>query len=100
VTLRSIDLALLVLASFRLTHLVVFDKIAEPIRTLVPPGRRLSYLLHCYWCAGVWLSAGLIALLCWWPGPGHWVMIILAVAGGQSALETILRVLEKGVSAR
>lgn len=89
--LGPFDLLLLLLASYRLTHALVFDKIAEPIRSRFPGKGYLAYLVRCYWCAGVWISAVLIALRVLTPGIGQWVVLIFAVAGGQAAIETMLR---------
>ncbi|MFZ5824531.1 MAG: DUF1360 domain-containing protein [Bacillota bacterium] len=89
--LHPFDLLLLLLASFRLTHILVFDKIAEPIRERFPGHGAIAYLVRCYWCAGVWISAGLVALRVLVPAAGRWVVLIFAVAGGQAALETFLQ---------
>lgn len=88
--LNGMDLLILVLASYRLTHLLVFDKIAEPIRNRIPGHGYLAYLVRCYWCAGVWISAILVALVALAPPVGRWTVLIFAVAGGQAALETVL----------
>lgn len=109
---------MLVLASYRLTHLLVFDSIAEPLRRWVaavpgrgagtpgPAGRAphghpsgprpvgpvrafFSTLLGCHWCAGVWTSAGLVLLCLAWPSPVvKALLLVLAVAGGQALLES------------
>lgn len=85
------DMALLVLASYRLTHVLVFDKIAEPIRDCFPGKGWLAYLVRCYWCAGVWVSLALVAVRFLWPRGGRWVVLVFAVAGGQAGLETLMR---------
>lgn len=72
-----------VAAAARGTRLVVDDKITEPIRQgaarrlkqptfddhgrQVAEGSKLTYLLHCTWCAGLWVSA-IVAALAWWGG--------------------------------
>lgn len=99
------DLIILALASFRLTHLLVFDRIAEPIRRLAlrpagrgtqtPDGEETSPawtdLLTCYWCCGVWISAGVALSWVYLPQFSRVPITILAVAGAQAAIETSLR---------
>ena len=57
--MTGLDLALLILASYGLTHLLVFDRITAPVRNALKrwPGQFVS----CFWCCGVWISAGLVA---------------------------------------
>ena len=87
----ALETILLMLASYRFTHVLVFDRIAAPIRDRFPGDGWLAYLVRCYWCAGVWLSAIMVMLYALWPAGGRWVVLVFAVAGGQAALETILR---------
>lgn len=98
------DLVILALASFRLTHLLVFDRIAEPIRRLAIRSARQGWppqdgeeeppawadLLTCYWCCGVWVSAA-VALSWFYLPISRLPVIILAVAGAQAAIEASLR---------
>lgn len=55
----------LVLASARLTRVLVFDEIATPLRNWVfnrwPAPSKPAKLFSCYWCAGFWASAALCA---------------------------------------
>lgn len=100
-----------VLASFRLTHLIVFDEITSVIRDLFikvtyerdetgqavrniqikGTGWRhwMGLLLSCHWCVGVWSSFFLVELYMWVPAsfPLH---LILAVAGAAAFLESKL----------
>lgn len=87
--MQWMTLVLLVLAAFRLTHLIVFDAITEPLRRPFLQMKFLGDLLGCYWCAGIWVALLLVALTHWWPGPMRIVLLVLAVAGGQSLLESI-----------
>lgn len=70
-TAALITLALLLLATTRVTRAIVNDKIADPIRTWVV--RRngengwWTYLFHCPWCMGWWIAAPAGALATW-PG--------------------------------
>jgi hypothetical protein len=99
---------LLGLASFRLTRLIVFDKITEFLRSpffdeveqeengvkeiyIVPKKGGIKgwigELLSCYWCTGVWVSIILVCLYFFipnWSGP---IISVLAVAGLASFFE-------------
>lgn len=105
------DLVVLVLASFRLTHLIVFDEITSFIRD---PFLSLTYepddsgqlvrkidikgsgwrywvgvLLSCHWCTGIWSTLVIVALYLWVPAsfPLH---LVLAVAGAAAVIESKL----------
>lgn len=58
-------LLLLGLGSARLTRLVTEDEITAPMRLWAVrrwgETGRIPYLLHCRWCAGLWMSALLCA---------------------------------------
>ncbi|MBM6618190.1 DUF1360 domain-containing protein [Bacillus suaedaesalsae] len=105
------------LASFRLTRLIVFDEITSIIRRpfheevvetdedgmtntyLVIKGNGLrkwfGELISCYWCTGIWSSAILYGGWSIWPTVMETVMIILAIAGAASIIETIvLRIID------
>jgi hypothetical protein len=106
-----IHLTILVLASFRLTHLIVFDDIAsfirnpflsvtyeedasgQVIRHMEIRGRGLRYwigsLLSCYWCVGIWTSL-LLVILYWFVPVLFPLLIVLAVAGAAAIIETKL----------
>lgn len=55
-------LLVLTLAAFRLTRLVTRDSITEPLRSKVPDTLKLDELVHCDWCAGVYVSAVVVAI--------------------------------------
>ncbi len=100
------------LASFRLTRLIVFDKISEFLRSPFfdelpeenesgeteiyyvpkPSGIKkfVGELLSCYWCTGIWASAFLVLLYWLLPAFGNIVIVILAVAAVGSIIETIV----------
>ncbi|ANB59760.1 DUF1360 domain-containing protein [Anoxybacteroides amylolyticum] len=99
---------MIILASYRLTHLIVFDKITEFLRnpfmkeeavttnghTEVKkvPKSKFGYLLNCYWCAGVW-SAIFIALgYMFIPTVAKPLIFIFSIAGAQAMLETFVGV--------
>jgi hypothetical protein len=100
---------LIALATYRITHLVVFDKISEPIRNLfvrrevrnyfgepfirytLQGGRLRRFvgkILNCPWCASVWIGAFLTALYVYGPRGVTWVYVFLAAASVTGLLET------------
>ncbi|WP_010098667.1 DUF1360 domain-containing protein [Ornithinibacillus scapharcae] len=105
------ELIVLILASFRLTRLVVFDKITSFIRKpfhhevvetdsngemftyIEIKGSGLQYwigeLLSCYWCTGIWCVAILLALQYVWPAGGEVIITLLAIAGAAGIIEAI-----------
>lgn len=67
---------LLLIAAFataRVTRLIVDDKITEPARHFIarrlPDGSKVTYLIHCTWCAGLWVAFG-VGALAWFGGLG------------------------------
>lgn len=105
-------LILFSLAAFRLTRLVVFDKITAFIRSPFHEemdetdenGTTITYikikgsglrawigeLLSCYWCTGVWCSAFLYLLWLAVPSVAQPVIILLAIAGLAGIFETVI----------
>jgi len=106
--ISGITYIMLILASYRLTHLIVFDKITEFIRrpfvkkvkvetsegttTKEVPTSLFGYLLKCYWCAGVWSAFLLGGAYLLFPKVTHVIILILSIAGGQSIIETFVGV--------
>nr|WP_251025785.1 DUF1360 domain-containing protein [Bacillus sp. ISL-47] len=107
------ELLILSLASFRLTRLIVFDKITEFIRKpfleeveekgedgeaeiyiVIKNGRVRGFfgeLLSCFWCTGVWSAIFICASYAFlreWAVPG---LLVLAVAGLAAIIETVLQ---------
>ncbi|MEH7109669.1 MULTISPECIES: DUF1360 domain-containing protein [Bacillaceae] len=100
---------MLILASYRFTHLIVFDKITESIRkpfvkkvtvetadgetsTKEVPTSMFGYLLKCYWCAGVWSAIFFGTAYLLFPKITFVVILIFSIAGGQSIIETFVGV--------
>lgn len=102
-----IHLAVLILASFRLTHLIVYDEITSFLRApflqevyesdergemvtrieIKGKGLRrwIGSLLSCHWCVGVWSSAFIVLL--YWLFPAVFpLFLLLAVAGGAAII--------------
>jgi hypothetical protein len=107
------EFIILSLASFRVTRLVVFDKITEFIRSpffdeveetaedgtievyyvpkSTPFKKFFGELLSCYWCTGIWSSAFLILGFIFLPSYFEWILIFLAVAGFAALIETFIQ---------
>lgn len=104
---------LLALASFRLTRLIVFDRITSFMRTpfldqveetnengeieeyIIIKGKGLrawiGELLSCYWCTGIWVTTLLYVLFIMFPKVGEPVLLILGIAGLAGILEATLQ---------
>lgn len=97
---RPMDLLLLGLATFRLGHLVAYDRVAEPFRqpfaqtvpdstgagdSVEPRGegarQAIGQLITCPICAGTWIAAALVYGLEILPGPTRMLMAIMGAAG-------------------
>lgn len=54
------------LATARLTRLIVFDEVTQPLRTAAlrvdQDMRHVGYALHCVFCTGMWVAAGVVAV--------------------------------------
>lgn len=107
------NLLILSLACFRLTRLLVYDKITEIIRSpffeemeeenelgekeiyYLPKKdgmkRFFGELLSCYWCTGIWTAAGIVGFAYFFPDVMAPIILILAIAGAASILETFIQ---------
>jgi len=94
----SSELPVLAAASFRLSKLVVHEKVESWIRRPFvdekagrPKGRRLRFaigeLLSCTRCTGAWSSLGLVALRLHSPAAGRTVSAVLATSAGNDLLQ-------------
>ncbi|WP_189655144.1 DUF1360 domain-containing protein [Bacillus sp. HNG] len=104
------EFVLLGLASFRLTRLIVFDKVTEIIRRpfhevfeeTLPDGtveefihikgtglkKWIGELLSCYWCTGIWATAFLYILYEHYFPVSEPLILIFGIAGLASIIET------------
>ncbi|RLQ97165.1 DUF1360 domain-containing protein [Falsibacillus albus] len=111
--LTLLQFIILSFASFRLTHLLVFDKITSFIRApffeefmekdengkeelyIMPKqsGVRgwIGELLSCYWCTGIWMAIFLFLFAKYVPYIADPVILILAVAGVGAFIESIIQ---------
>ncbi|AUI37086.1 hypothetical protein CWI35_11725 [[Bacillus] caldolyticus] len=115
--LRELDwmtYIMIILASYRFTHLIVFDKITEFIRNPFMkkekiqhedgsteikkvPKSKFGYLLNCYWCAGVWSAMFLALGYLFIPKIAMPFIFIFSIAGAQAILETFVGVGTKAI---
>jgi hypothetical protein len=108
-SLNWIDLFIVILASFRLTHLIVFDKITSFIRRpffsvkieendfgqleekieMKGTGIRnlIGSLLSCFWCVGFWCSLFVVFIYFYFPFTFPF-FLVLAVAGAAAVIES------------
>lgn len=113
--LDPLTLVMLILASYRFTHLIVFDKITEFIRnpfmkekiitdseghdkTKKIPKSKIGYLLNCYWCAGIWSAIFVVIGYLLLPKIAYPIFFIFAIAGAQAILETFVGVGTKAMA--
>jgi hypothetical protein len=104
---------ILVLASYRLTRLIVFDQITSFIRrpffnerfqenengiivaVIEEKGGRfrafMRDLLSCYWCVGIWISIVITAAYFLFPVISFPVMLVLALAGAAGIIESFVK---------
>lgn len=105
------DFLIIILATFRLTHLIVLDEIAafirkpfidvsfiensngelEPNIEIKGTGVRhfIGSILSCYWCSGIWCSIFVVLVYFFFPITFP-VFLILAVAGAAAVIESRL----------
>jgi hypothetical protein len=109
-----LELMVFGLASFRLTRLLVYDKITAFLRDLFikeieeidENGEKSIYLvpkdgwfreffgelLSCYWCTGIWSSIALYTLYCLLPSIAVPLLFVLAISGIAAIIESILQI--------
>lgn len=80
-----IDIAVLILAVFRLSRIVIKDHIFDSLRNRLwdrfpPESTKLGYLITCPWCIGFWLS--LVVYICYTIVPLQtlWCCYVLAIS--------------------
>jgi hypothetical protein len=102
-SLNLLDLVLIALATFRLAHLLTFDKIFDFVRDyFLNDGakprwgfrRLVAELLECPWCTGIW-SAVIALTLYLVHDFGAFVVLVFAIAGVASILQLVCSSLAK-----
>ncbi|OLS34071.1 DUF1360 domain-containing protein [Bacillus sp. MRMR6] len=108
-SLDWIDLFIIIFASFRVTHLIVYDKITAFIRrpffsvnivennfgqleeNVEIKGTGIRYfigsLLSCFWCVGFWSSLTVVIVYLYFPVTFP-LFLVLAVAGAAAVIES------------
>lgn len=103
--LSWLDLVLLVFATYRLGHLISYDRVTEPLRLLftetLPDStgagetveakgegfqQAIGQLICCPICSGTWVAAVLVYALYLWPDP---VRVFLAMTAAVGAAELL-----------
>jgi len=80
------NMTLMILATYRLTRILVFDKIFKLFRDFFRARQRLylffviKEIITCPWCAGVWVALSIIAFYFLVPF-GQLFIILLAISG-------------------
>jgi hypothetical protein len=112
--INLMDFLLLALACFRLTRLIVFDKITEFLRAPffeereeeneegvievyyypknTPIKKFIGELLSCYWCTGIWVSTGLVIGFLYFSNLFVPIILIAAIAGLASIIESLVQI--------
>lgn len=100
--MTAVELTVLVLATFRVTRLLIDDTIFDAPRGWLfnrgvrrAPGRFLVDLFSCPWCLSVWVSAAIVAVTAWLDAalvPDVWsgVLLWLAIAAGAAVVYRIV----------
>jgi hypothetical protein len=91
-TIPVFDLVLVVLATFRLVRLFVYDKIMRWLKDLLGgaergPLKTAFDLLDCPWCFGVWAGTFVVFFYFLIPSIAWPVILVLAVAGVASFIQ-------------
>lgn len=96
---------ILSLAVYRITHLIVFDKIFDPIRNIfvtrnfkapIPTytlqggivRRIIGKIMNCYWCSGIWVAAVIVFGFYGFTDIKTSLLLTFALAAIQSLIET------------
>lgn len=79
----ALSLIIDIIATYRLTKLVMEDKITEPLRDFVYehfPKSKLSYLIACPWCISVWAALVIFAIRRLYPEKADYLSSVLAAS--------------------
>ncbi len=97
--LSVFDFVVLCLAAYRLTRLLVYDKVLNFIRDRIKNSssdngwiKSSQYFLTCPWCAGVWMSLFIITAYTY-SDYGKYLAYVLAVSGVASFVHILITLL-------
>jgi len=85
--------AVLGLATFRLTKLVTTDEATRPLREGILHSHhnpKLEYFFSCPWCVSIWAGAGLVALDKFAPDFSKSIQSVLAASAITGVIDTVL----------
>ena len=92
------NITLMTLATYRLTRILVFDKIFKLFRDFFRTHQRLyifyviKEIITCPWCAGVWVALTIVGL--WFLVPyGNLLIILLSISGMASFIVVLVNYL-------
>lgn len=88
-TLNSVTILLSIIAIYRITAIIIDDRIFDAIREFIfrkfgTSKLDIAYLITCYWCLSFWvglLCLPLMLFVPWLWGPAALVLTASAVAG-------------------
>jgi len=93
------DFVILSLAAYRMTRLLVYDKVLDYLRDFIVDDKSDSgffkaskYFLTCPWCAGIWMTLFVIILYLFLPF-GKLFCYVLAIAGIASFIQVLISLL-------
>ncbi len=91
------DFAVISLATYRMTRLVVYDRLLKLFRDIIKSlsgtgfGDSLKSIITCPWCAGVWIS--LFNVFIFFVVPyGNMFLYIMAIAGIATFLQLLVNI--------
>ncbi len=98
-SLSTFDFVILSLAAYRLTRLLVYDKVLNFIRDFIKNSvsesgfiKSSQYFLTCPWCAGIWMSL-FITCFYLYSDYGKFFAYILAISGIASFIHITISLL-------
>ncbi len=90
-----LGLVLLGLAAYRTWRLIAEDTIAEPVRQRLIRREKVSELVSCPWCLGLYVSLVMYAFWLWQPEWTLAVSVPLAISAFVGTLATVLNKLSE-----
>ena len=101
----TFDLILILLATFRLIRLFVYDKVTRWLRDAFDgytsgPFKTMYDLLNCPWCLGLWIGTVVVFFYFLIPGIVWLPILVLAIAGVASVLQLTANLIGWGAEQR
>lgn len=93
------DFVIISLAAFRLTRLLVYDKVLNFLRDFIIKSKSeagfvksTQYFLTCPWCSGIWMTLLIVIIYLYLP-VGKLFALILAISGVASFIHILISLL-------